>query len=221
MKADAAILAPQRVPPVGAAAGALALAALGACPTPDEGEDEPPAAEPVPAPGAQVEAEVAAIEDALPEELRGEIEFEARALEGGDIVAVYPRGWEPADLPWARKPPEESELGFQTRFGLGTGCAGECEPKDWERALAHYEFSPYTESERFRVQRDDRFQPNARLVTAERGGTLFITAAWWDAGASHYAFCRAILDGEAVAAAEAFERACAATRVATRVDRSR
>ncbi len=196
---------------------ALSLAALAAlwpglgCGGDDHADEPEPEPEPEIDPRHQVEAALADIHDALPGDLAEAVRFHTRALEGGELYGALPEGWESGHLDWSLRPPEDADLGFQTQYGVGFGCAGACEPKDWDSAIVHTEFAQYRASERFEILRDERIGRGSRIVTALRNETIYVTAAWWQEGASRYAFCRATLDGPAAEAREAFERACLAT----------
>jgi hypothetical protein len=195
---------------------AVAVALSAACDRKDAEEVEAPPEEPEVDRLAEVSLALEAIHEAVPAELAEVIRFEVRELEDGDLVAAVPTGWETGAIPWNYRPPSgegaERDLGFHTQYGAGFSCAGRCTPKDWKDELEGHEFSQFVGNDAFELLRDERASPGGRLVLAKRGETLYLMVAWWKEGASRYAFCRATLDGAVAAAADAFVKACQATR---------
>ncbi len=155
----------------------------------------------------------AAINAAVPADLRAELSFEAKTAEEGKLAAVVPAGWiESEFIPGKFSPPDGSGLGFVTRFDVGSNCDGLCAAKDWAATVEKAEFDRLTDNPGFTITKDEKI-PGGRLLIGQSERATRLVAAWWKEGASHYYVCRASLDGKAAAAVDAFERACRATRV--------
>lgn len=131
------------------------------------------------------------------------VTFEAVQGDKARLVAVQPKGWETGVIPGRVKPPMGSNLGFMTSFSTGTNCDGECAPKDWGAVVEKVEFASFGG----KFDKDDKL-PDGRLVVVKSGDRIDIVLARWKEGAEHYFVCRATLDRELVAAADAFEEAC-------------
>ena len=160
-------------------------------------------------------ADLSSINGALPAALRGAVKFETSTVEEGRLEAVVRSDWvESKNIPGKFTPPEGSKLGFMTRFDVGSNCDGLCAAKDWPATVEKAEFGQFAAADRFTIDKDEKL-PGGRLLVARSDKSTHIVAAWWKAGASQYYACRATLDDGAVEAADAFERACRATRVVT------
>lgn len=155
----------------------------------------------------------AAINAAVPENLRAELSFEAKTAEDGKLAAIVPAGWTESEyIPGKFTPPDGSGLGIMSRFDVGANCDGMCAAKDWAATVEKAEFGRLTGDAGFTITKDEKI-PGGRLLIGRTERATRLVAAWWKEGASQYYVCRASLDGKAAEAIDAFERACRATRV--------
>lgn len=155
---------------------------------------------------------LAATNDAVPAELRERLRFQAVTADDGRLAALAPAGWETGAIPDRWRPPDAADLGFMTSFAVGSNCDGACAAKDWPAVAEKVELAQLLT---FEVVEDEPLGDAGRLVVARNGGSVHIAAAWWKPGASRYFFCRASLEDDAAAAADAFERACRSAQVLT------
>jgi hypothetical protein len=159
--------------------------------------------------GAPVD--LAAINGAVPKELAGKLTFAAATAEDGDLAVVAPQGWEESKhMPGRWKPADDSSFGFMSSYNVGSNCDGSCEPKDWKAVADKVNFQQLTS--RMTVKSDEP-TANGRVVVATSDDRTYIAAAWWKEGASRYFTCSATLEDDAAKAADAFLKACQATRV--------
>lgn len=155
--------------------------------------------------------DLAAINAAVPAELKGKLSFAAATAEEGDLEVVAPAGWEESKhMPGRWKPGQDSSLGFMTSYAVGSNCDGECTAKDWKAVADKVDFSQLTSG--MKVVKDESGDGN-RLVVATSDDTTYVVAAWWKEGANRYFTCHASLADDAARAVDAFVKACQATRV--------
>ena len=159
--------------------------------------------------GKAKDADPAAANAAVPAELKGKLEFEATREDRHQLAYVRPKGWAEGAIPGSVKPPEGANLGFMTRYSVGTNCDGMCQAKAWEEVVDKVDFAQLASAGT--VERDTK-SSGGRTMVATIGDRKEIVVAWWKAGADHYVVCRASLEKELAAAAPAFEAACNATR---------
>jgi hypothetical protein len=155
--------------------------------------------------------DLAAINGAVPAELKGKLSFVAATAEDGDADVVAPAGWEESKhMPGRWKPADSSSLGFMTSYSVGSNCDGECTAKDWKAVADKVDFSQLTS--RMKVVKDEA-GASSRLVVATSEDSTYVAAAFWKEGASRYFTCHATLADDAAKAVDAFVKACQATRV--------
>ncbi len=183
----------------------LTLGAAAGCKNKDDGGEKATAAKAV----AAAPVNVGAINSAVPASVPG-LSFTTATLADDGIEAVVPAGWEDSKvIPGRYKPADNSDLGFFTAYAVGSNCDGACQPKEWKPIVNKVEFGRLGDAT---IVKDETL-PNGRIVIAKSDDRTEVIAAWWKQGASHYAFCRATLDGKTADAVDAFEKACRATRV--------
>ena len=187
---------------------ALALAACGkADPPAGSGPAQPPVA-----------IDVAAVNALLPVALRDRLVFERRALviERGKQRTTYtlaaPAGWSQQSKLFAHLRPD-NQVGFDTRFEVGSNCDGECAPKAWEPIADRVNFAPKAKG---KIEKDER-SSGRRTMIVERDdqgiAKTEVVVAWWADGARSYHTCTASLGAALRDAAAAFERACQAIAI--------
>ncbi len=154
-------------------------------------------------------ADPAAANAAVPAELKGKLEFVAAKDDKHQLAYVTPKGWRETSIPGLVKPPDDAQLGFMTKYAVGTNCDGTCEAKDWAAVADKVDFSQLAQAGT--VVRDDKAD-GQRTMLVKVGNRQDLVMAWWKQGAKRYAVCRVALDQEALPALAAFEAACAATR---------
>ena len=180
----------------------------------------PPAAQPQETPEAALKAFA---EKALPAVVKAipagapEVKFEAALSDKDRIAFSQPVGWTTGVIPGSFEPPKEADLGFGTRFRVGTNCDGTCEPKEWPPIAEKVNFKQYR-SGTFKIVTEEALTaPEGRLIIAEPtsgfGKKIYLSVARWKAGESRYFTCSATLDGEKAAALlPAFREACQVAR---------
>ena len=153
--------------------------------------------------------DVAGVNALVPADLEDKLVFEETKIpeERGRHKTIYtvaaPKGWKQEMGGFASlKPP--TDLGFMTRFEVGTNCDGTCEPKDWDKAIDHV-YASYLSG---KVIKNDK-GPGKRTIVAEASnGDVLVLVAHWKDGDSRYAHCGGTLDAQIKGAAAAFEKAC-------------
>jgi len=154
--------------------------------------------------------EAAAATAEVPEGLKDKLEFVAREIDDGEVLAVVPKDWPESEyIPGSFLPPG-AEFGHAVGFSVGTNCDGVCSPKDWKAVVEKVEFGGY-QPPAFTVETDEPIGEHGRLVVYVGGDEVHIRAAWWKPEAKRYANCRADLDATWSPAKAAFIRACKAT----------
>lgn len=159
--------------------------------------------------GKAPDADPAAANAAVPAELKGKLEFVTARDDKENVAWVTPKGWKEGAIPGMVKPPDDADLGFMTKYSVGTNCDGTCEPKDWAATADKVEFAQLASAGT--VERDEK-SSGSRTMVAALGDRKQLVMAWWKDGARHYVSCSASLEKEIVAALPAFEAACKATR---------
>jgi hypothetical protein len=144
----------------------------------------------------------------VPKELAGKLAFTVGKCRKERCVAVVPKGWDDSFMKGHFNPPKSANLGFHTRFAVGTNCDGDCVSKDWPKTADKVEFKAIKDPTH-KVIKDEK-KPKGRLAVAEWRGKLYIISVKYKKGGSRYFYCRATLDKEIKAAAAAFEKACLA-----------
>lgn len=167
-----------------------------------------------PAPAAAVALDVAGVNALVPAELKAALVFEELTLEERKGKRTFtfaaPKGWtQESKMLQNVRPPKEPDLGFFTKFGVSSECAGVCEPKDWAAVSDQKLFSQFAGGT---IQKDEK-TATSRLMIAEKGASTYVVYAWWKDGAERYYTCDAALEKPVAAAAPAFAKACQAVAV--------
>ncbi|MBL8620581.1 MAG: hypothetical protein JNK64_04730 [Myxococcales bacterium] len=158
--------------------------------------------------GKAKDADPAAANAAVPAELKGKLEFDTAKDDQDHVAWVKPKGWKEGAIPGMVKPPDDANLGFMTKYAVGTNCDGTCTSKDWPAVADKVEFAPLASAGT--VERDET-TPGGRTMVVASGDRKDLAMVWWKKGAEHYVVCRASLEKEVVPALAAFEAACKAT----------
>lgn len=169
---------------------------------------------------------VAAVNAALPADLKGKIEFEAgRIVEnekrGRAFKAAIPKGWKTGRfIAGEIEPPDAESFGSKTlgrtRMGIGRNCDGRCEKKDWAEVSDRVHYKQFTNGQVEGTLLKDEKRPNGRTLVFERKPSAFpdkdiaihILSSWWEPDGDAYYTCSAELGTPVKGAAEAFEKAC-------------
>ncbi len=170
---------------------------------------------------------VAAVNAALPADLKGKIEFEAgRVVENEKknraFKAAIPKGWKKDEFMSGQLVPADADkfgasptLG-KSQMSIGRNCDGECVKKDWAAAADKVLYSQFTSGKvEGKVLKDEK-RPNGRTLVFERKPGMFpdkdvavhVYTSWWDPEGSEYWTCGAELGAPLKGAADAFEKAC-------------
>lgn len=150
---------------------------------------------------------------AIPKDLAGKLKFVESTFEERKAKALVlaPDGWKKSEvIPGSFSPPDNSNLGFMTKYSVGSNCDGTCEAKDWAATADKVEFAQLTGGGQFKVQKDEKGAGKRLVVASNEDGSVYVASAVWKDGESRYYSCRATLEKEIAAAAPAFEKACAA-----------
>jgi len=157
--------------------------------------------------------DVAPINAIVPAALKDKLVFEKRdiVLERGRHNTTYtlaaPKGWTQRMKSFGGLEPDRKDLGFFTKFDVGSNCDGECKPKNWEEVADKVNFSPVAKGGK--VLKDEKTKGHRTMIAeAGDGSTTSVIVAWWNDGDSKYWTCTATLDKEIKDAAAAFEKAC-------------
>jgi hypothetical protein len=202
----------------------LALATAAACGKGDSKEGGKGGA----AAGGDLPADhVAAVNAAIPADLKGKVEFEAGRIVENEkrnraFKVAVPKGWKPGRfMPGMLEPPDPDTIGSKTlgktQMGVGRNCDGTCEKKDWAAVSDKVLYQQFTGGQvQGKVIKDEK-RPNGRTLVFERAPSAFpdkdvaihIYNSWWEPDGSEYYTCSVELGQPLKGAAEAFEKACA------------
>jgi hypothetical protein len=178
--------------------------------------------------GGEVSADqVAAINAALPAELKGKLEFEAGRIVENEkrnraYKAAVPKGWKKGFMEGELKPADADNFGEsptlgKSRMSVGSNCDGTCEKKDWAAVSDKVMFTQFTGGKiEGKVIKDEKRATGRTLVFEvkppdafpEKRVAVYVLTAWWDPEGSKYHTCQAELGAPAKGAAAAFEKAC-------------
>jgi hypothetical protein len=170
---------------------------------------------------------VAAVNAALPADLKGKLEFEAgRVVENEKrnraFKAAIPKGWKKDDImPGMLVPADADKFGGsptlgKSRMSIDRNCDGECVKKDWAAAADKSLYSQFTSGKvEGKVLKDEK-RTNGRTLVFERKPGMFpekdvaihIFTSWWNPDDSEFYTCGAELGTPLKGAADAFEKAC-------------
>jgi hypothetical protein len=190
----------------------IAVLALAGCDKGAAPAGEKPAEVKAPAadPAADFGQALAAVNAARP--AGATVEFETQKLDKDGIVAAVPKGWKAGIIPGSFEPPEGANLGFMTKYSVGTNCDGMCEPKDWAAIAERVDLAQFRDAGRWEIVEEQALTaPAGKLLIAKPKGEtkVYLNAVRWKDGASKYFTCRATLEGEAATALlPAFKAAC-------------
>jgi len=171
---------------------------------------------------------VAAVNAALPAELKGTLEFELGTVKEGKgrregaFKLARPKGWKDGFMPGELEPADADNFGSKTlgrsSFTVSSNCDGACEKKDWAATSDKVNFAPFTSGTvEGKVVKDVKGTNTRTLVFEhvvsesfpEKDVAISIVTAWWSPEGSRYFTCRAELGTPLKGAAAAFEQACA------------
>ena len=162
--------------------------------------------------------DLASVNALVPAPLKDKLVFEKRdiVLERGRHPTTYtlaaPKGWTQKMKSFGSLDPDNKDLGFFTKFDVGSNCDGECKEKEWEKIADKVNFSNLASSGK--VLKDDKAKGHRTMIAdSSDGETRSVVVAWWTDGASNYHTCTATLAKEVKDAAPAFEKACQAVSV--------
>lgn len=169
---------------------------------------------------------VAAVNAALPADLKGKLEFEAGRVVENDkrdraFKLALPKGWKAGRfIPGTMEPPDVDVVGSKTlgktQMAVGRNCDGTCVKKDWAEVSDKVLYRQFTSGQvEGKVLKDEK-RPNGRTLVFERKPAMFpdkevavhIHTSWWEPDATEYYTCSAELGLPVKGAAEAFEKAC-------------
>lgn len=169
------------------------------------------------APPAGPAIDVAAVNAAVPADLKDKLVFEKQDFheKHGRHDVTYtlaaPKGWKPQMEGMTMLHGDKDVVGFMTSLDLGSNCDGTCEPKDWAAVSEKVNFAQF-EKDGWKLTKDDK-QPTSRLLIAEKDDSTYVVYAWWQKGDRRYHTCTASLDKPVRTAGEAFAKACQAVNV--------
>ncbi|MBA3455621.1 MAG: hypothetical protein H0T42_21180, partial [Deltaproteobacteria bacterium] len=150
--------------------------------------------------GTGLAIDPAAVNSLVPAPLKDKLVFEKReiVIERGRDKTTYtlaaPKGWTQGMKGFGSlDAPKDSDLGFFTKFAVGSNCDGKCEKKDWEKISDKVNFEPLAKG---KVLKDVKGKGNRLMVAEGDAGmnTTNIVFAWWTEGADSYRTCTATLD---------------------------
>lgn len=160
----------------------------------------------------------------IPEASKAILNFETRTLEerGTTATVAAPVGWasDTKGFEGSLAPPSKDgdkfkrELGFMTKFSIGTTCDGKCEPKNWKEMIDQKISDRYGFPEEAKsVVKVEELPNNGQIMYASwdesSGKRGKVWAAWFTEGASKYKICSANLDHTGLAESlDAFVEAC-------------
>lgn len=205
----------------------LALAAL-AGPACGKDSSKGGGGAPAAAPPEELPADlVAAVNAAVPADLKDKLQFEAgRVIEDEKrqrgYKVVVPVGWKGGGvIPGTLRPADsdsfESKTLGKSLMRIGRNCDGTCEKKDWPAVANKVLYSQFTNGQvEGKVLKDEK-RPNGRTLVfehklpeafPEHEVAIYIHTSWWEPDATEYYTCSAELGVPLKGAAAAFEKAC-------------
>jgi len=206
----------------------LVLAAAAACSKGDSKEGSAGAKAGAAGKGGDLPADhVAAVNAAIPADLKDKVQFEAGRIVENEkrnraFKLAVPKGWKPGRfIPGMLEPPDPDTIGSKTlgktQMGVGRNCDGRCEKKDWAAVSDKVLYSQFTSGQvQGKVMKDEK-RPNGRTIVFEgapsafpdKDVAIYIYNSWWEPEGSEYYTCSAELGTPVKGAAAAFEQACA------------
>jgi hypothetical protein len=164
--------------------------------------------------------DVAAVNAAVPTELKDKIVFEKRdfQIEQGRHPTTYtlaaPKNWTQESKMFAHIKGDD-KAGFFTTLQIGADCDGECKPKQWQQIADKNFFQPRKTDGKV-VKDTTTANTRSMIVDVDKNGvkTRDVVFVWWSDGAKNYHTCVASLDDSIKEAAVAFEKACSAVTIA-------
>lgn len=174
-------------------------------------------------------ADVAAVNAAIPSELKGKIEFEIGTVEIGlgkrskkKLRLVMPKGWKPGFMAGELEPADAGNFGSptlgKTSLELGSNCDGVCEAKDWAAVSDKVVFAHLAAGKagNGKVIKDVKGKNTRTMVFehavaetfADKDVAITVVTAWWIPDGEKYFTCRAELGTPVKGLAAAFELAC-------------
>ncbi len=171
------------------------------------------------------DAHVAAVNAALPADLKDKLVFEKSTVEAGmgkkkeTYTLAAPKGWKAGFMPGSLEPADADNFGSKTlgktSLAVGSDCNGSCEKKDWAAVADKVYFAQLTSNKDGKILKDEKGE-NRRTVVFEGKVSDFpehdvairIVTAWWEPDATRYFTCVAELGVPVKGAAAAFEKAC-------------
>lgn len=156
--------------------------------------------------------DVAAVNALVPASLKDKVVFEQRDIvekrgrTGTKYTLAAPKGWKQNMESFASLKPD-TDLGFMTKFDVGTNCDGECTPKDWA-ATVEKVYGSYLKGATKDVK-----GTNSRTIVGTSNGMTLVVRAWWAEGDKEYFHCGATLEKEVAELAAAVEKACESVTV--------
>jgi hypothetical protein len=176
------------------------------------------------------DADLAAVNAAVPADMKGKIEFEIGVVteEKGRNPTKYkmvrPKGWKPGFMPGSLEP-ADGDKGFgsptlgKTSMDVGSNCDGRCEEKDWAKVSDKVNFASFVDGKRGegKVVKDVKGKNTRTLVFEhklsenwpEKDVAFTIVTAWWTDGGEKYFVCDVELGAPAKGLVDAFEKVCA------------
>ncbi|CAN5920185.1 hypothetical protein BH11MYX3_BH11MYX3_08280 [soil metagenome] len=152
--------------------------------------------------------DVAAVNALVPASLKDKIVFEKREIvekrgrHSRTYTVAAPKGWKQEMDSFASLKPDK-DMGFMTRFEVGSNCDGTCEEKDWSATIEKV-YESYLKGKPLK----DVKGKNSRTIIAESGDLTAVVVASWEDGAREYWSCGATLEKEIKELAPAVEKAC-------------
>lgn len=137
----------------------------------------------------------------LADKLKFAPQFDARSR----VVALVPESWVMDNVPGKLRPPPDADLGASTSIAFGAGCNGRCAPKDWAKAFDDVEVRTLPLQH---IDSDEPIGKSGRIVVVSAGDVRYVVAGLWKPDGARYFYCRATLEGNAIAALPAFVTAC-------------
>lgn len=185
----------------------VVVACLSACGKGSSSSSAPKGEDPAAAQKALQETAVPEANKAVPADLQAKLKFTTRVLDEDRVAAVIPDGWKESKvIPGSF---ENGDMGFMTRFGIGSNCDGDCVAKDWAATVDKVEGGGIGS---FTKEKDEKLGDEGRVIVAKGADGAVVVVAVWKKDSPRYFYCRARLDKEALPALPAFEKACRALK---------